>query len=73
MPENHTTKQPRRENPPPISPPARLTTYIGTPPAHDAQRANPSQIREWARTQGLPVAHRGKIRQDVIEAYNAAN
>ena len=32
MPENHTTKQPRRENPPPISPPARLTTYIGTPP-----------------------------------------
>lgn len=43
------------------------------PPAHDAQRANPSQIREWARTQGLPVAHRGKIRQDVIEAYNAAN
>jgi len=39
----------------------------------DAQRANPSQIREWARTQGLPVAHRGKIPQDVIEAYNAAN
>ncbi len=32
MPENNTTKQPRRENPPPISPPARLTTYIGTPP-----------------------------------------
>ncbi|WP_434736454.1 Lsr2 family DNA-binding protein [Corynebacterium tuberculostearicum] len=30
-------------------------------------------MREWARTQGLPVAHRGKIRQDVIEAYNAAN
>ncbi|WP_434532814.1 Lsr2 family DNA-binding protein [Corynebacterium tuberculostearicum] len=21
----------------------------------------------------MPVAHRGKIRQDVIEAYNAAN
>lgn len=42
-------------------------------PAFDAQRASPSQIREWARTQGLPVAHRGKIRQDVIEAYNAAN
>ena len=32
MPENNTTKQPRRENPPPISPPSRLTTYIGTPP-----------------------------------------
>ncbi|WP_430516391.1 Lsr2 family DNA-binding protein [Corynebacterium tuberculostearicum] len=30
-------------------------------------------MREWARTQGLPVAHRGKIPQDVIEAYNAAN
>ena len=42
-------------------------------PDIDAQRANPSQIREWARTQGLPVAHRGKIPQDVIEAYNAAN
>ena len=41
--------------------------------ALDAQRASPSQIRQWARTQGLPVAHRGKIRQDVIEAYNAAN
>ncbi|WP_350309427.1 histone-like nucleoid-structuring protein Lsr2 [Corynebacterium sp. MSK158] len=42
-------------------------------PALDAQRASPSHIREWARTQGLPVAHRGKIPQDVIEAYNAAN
>lgn len=42
-------------------------------PALDAQRADPSQIREWTRTQGLPVAHRGKIPQDVIEAYNAAN
>ena len=42
-------------------------------PDIDAQRANPSQIREWARTQGLPVARRGKIPQDVIEAYNAAN
>lgn len=42
-------------------------------PAFDAQRANPSQIREWARAEGLPAAHRGKIRQDVIEAYNAAN
>ena len=42
-------------------------------PALDAQRANPSQIREWARTPGLPVAHRGKSPQDVIEAYNAAN
>ena len=34
--------------------------------ALDAQRASPSQIRQWARTQGLPVAHRGKIPQDVI-------
>ena len=42
-------------------------------PDINAQRANPSQIRAWARTQGLPVAHRGKIPQDVIEAYNAAN
>ena len=42
-------------------------------PDIDAQRANPSQIREWARTRGLPVARRGKIPQDVIEAYNAAN
>ncbi|WP_347950717.1 Lsr2 family protein [Corynebacterium sp. c3Ub_189] len=42
-------------------------------PALDAQRASPSHIREWAHTQGLPMAHRGKIPQDVIEAYNAAN
>lgn len=42
-------------------------------PEPDARRVNPSVIRDWARTRGIPVAHRGKIPNVIIEAYNEAN
>jgi Lsr2 len=30
-----------------------------------------SAIREWARAKGLPVSDRGRIRQDIIDRYQA--
>ncbi|HJG43221.1 histone-like nucleoid-structuring protein Lsr2 [Corynebacterium phoceense] len=42
-------------------------------PEPNARRVNPSVIRDWARNQGIPVAHRGKIPHEIIEAYNEAN
>lgn len=30
-------------------------------------------IREWARANGYTVSDRGRIKADVLEAYNAAN
>lgn len=30
-------------------------------------------IREWARSNGYTVSERGRIKADVIEAFNAAN
>lgn len=43
-------------------------------PEPDARRVSPpSVIRDWARTRGIPVAHRGKIPNVIIEAYNEAN
>ena len=53
MPENNTTKQPRRENPPPISPPSRLTTYIGTPPF--PVTTAPSAASPTSRSTGPPT------------------
>lgn len=41
-------------------------------PENDYRHVNPAEIREWARLQGIPVAHRGKIPHDVIDAYNEA-
>jgi len=32
-----------------------------------------ARIREWARTQGLPVPERGRIPADLAEKYAAAN
>ncbi|APT93446.1 histone [Corynebacterium phocae] len=42
-------------------------------PEVDYRRVNPREIREWARSQGIPIAHRGKIPHEVIDAYHAAN
>lgn len=42
-------------------------------PDNDYRRINPSEVREWARAQGIPVAHRGKIPHSIIDAYNEAN
>ncbi|MBX6371823.1 MAG: Lsr2 family protein [Acidothermus sp.] len=38
-----------------------------------ATSASPAQIREWARSQGIPVNERGRISAEVIQAYNAAH
>ncbi|MDK7139323.1 Lsr2 family protein [Corynebacterium simulans] len=29
-------------------------------------------MRAWARKRGIPVAHRGKIPHEIVDAYNAA-
>ncbi|RIK14657.1 MAG: nucleoid-associated protein Lsr2 [Acidobacteria bacterium] len=36
-------------------------------------RTRLAQIREWARANGMEVASRGRIAQDVIDAYEAAH
>jgi hypothetical protein len=35
--------------------------------------ADNTTIREWARSNGYTVSERGRIKADVIEAFNAAN
>lgn len=30
-------------------------------------------IREWAKSQGIEVAQRGRIKAEIVEAYEAAN
>lgn len=36
-------------------------------------RAHPREIRRWAQSQGLAIAHRGKIPYDIVNAYNEAH
>ncbi len=36
-------------------------------------REQSKAIREWAKSSGHQVSERGRISQDVIDAYNAAN
>lgn len=36
-------------------------------------RVHPKEIRRWAQSQGLAVAHRGKIPHEIINAYNEAH
>lgn len=44
-----------------------------TPPeGWTARRSYNQAVREWATTQGLPVAERGRIASGVIDAYEAA-
>jgi hypothetical protein len=59
-----------------------LALYIGhakpTAPAKPARKGTRStsrsiEIREWARSQGMTIPERGRISQNVIEAYNAAH
>lgn len=35
--------------------------------------ASANEIREWARSQGMEVSDRGRVRDDVKEAYAAAH
>lgn len=32
-----------------------------------------SEIREWAKSQGLKVSERGRVAADIVEAYRAAH
>jgi hypothetical protein len=36
-------------------------------------REKSAEIRQWARTQGLPVSERGRIASTVVEKYEAAH
>ena len=42
-------------------------------PAPSTKKVNPTAVREWARSAGINVAARGKIPNDVIDRYRAAN
>lgn len=39
----------------------------------DADRPDPVMVREWAQSQGLEVAARGRVPADVIEKFQAAH
>jgi hypothetical protein len=44
-----------------------------TRPARDKAGASSSQIRAWAKEQGLNINSRGRIQADVVEKYQAAH
>lgn len=50
--------------------PSDRATTRPTPLTHGATQ---SQIRDWARTQGLDVNPRGTVRRDIADAYAAAH
>jgi hypothetical protein len=41
--------------------------------ARALSREKSAEIRQWARTQGLPVSERGRIAATVVEKYEAAH
>ena len=56
-----------------------LALFVGhAKPATKTTRKSPRStsrsidIRDWARAQGMPVSERGRIAQDIIDAYDAA-
>lgn len=38
-----------------------------------ASRSDLAEIRDWARSQGYEVSDRGRIRGDIVEAYDKAH
>ena len=52
---------------------ARTVTDAPTPTPAAVDVSRPSRIRAWAREQGIPVAAFGKIRREVIDAFDAAH
>ncbi|MDK4209791.1 Lsr2 family protein [Corynebacterium accolens] len=42
-------------------------------PDAESPQVDPRKVREWAQKQGHDVARRGKIPQNIIDAYNAAH
>ncbi len=53
------------------APAARSTGRVGAAAGNGAVDSN--SVREWARANGHTVADRGRIKADIIAAYNAAN
>ena len=49
---------------------ARVTAGRGRGPAK-ADRDQNRAIREWAQAKGLDVSDRGRIKQEIVERYNA--
>ena len=43
------------------------------PAARSEEGASTSDIRAWAQANGHQVSERGRIKQDVLDAYHAAN
>jgi len=41
--------------------------------APDAPAPSPAEVRAWARQQGLAVADRGRIRPEILDAWNTAH
>lgn len=52
---------------------ARTVTDAPTPTPAAVDVSRPSRIRVWAREQGIPIAESGKIRREVIDAFDAAH
>lgn len=55
---------------------ARKASAAGRRSSASGARTDKEQltaIREWARKNGHQVSDRGRIKQDVVDAYNAAN
>lgn len=52
---------------------ARTVTDAPTPTPATLDVSRPSRIRAWAREQGIPIADFGKIRREVIDAFDAAH
>lgn len=45
----------------------------GTGTTRSISREKSGQIRQWAKSNGLPVSERGRIAQTVVDKYEAAN
>lgn len=45
----------------------------GSADGRKLSREKSTEIRQWAKTQGLPVSERGRIASTVVEKYEAAH
>jgi len=48
-------------------------TAVRRAATHPASAASPAVIRAWAVAQGLPVSDRGRLRPEIVAAYEAAH
>lgn len=61
----------RKDNAAPA--PRRSAARGGKSVVEEQTGATPAQVRDWAKENGHEVSERGRIHQDVIDAYNAAH